>query len=194
MTNETQTTATAEQGSAIKFRANSDCHTAWNHQGVMVTTWRDGRKQEFNPKRAAMENRSHAEQHGWEQRMADSGAIEFEKISDKTARTNAKFDARQRLIDHYESGSESWNIKATARATGPDVGLVIQALIALGKVADVDAANAMFDKVAVKREITRDAVVGLFWAAKDVATKIAEIKAAGRAYAVSADDLLADAE
>jgi hypothetical protein len=175
-----------------KFRANSDYRQEWNHQGIQVTTWRDGTVQQFNPKKASPECRFHAEQHGWDQRTADSGAIELDKIPNKADRIAAKKANRQRLIDHYESGSTSWTIKAVPRATGPDMGLLVRAMGALGMADSVDVANEVFEMVATKREITRDEVIAMFWAAPDIALKVADLRIADKPQpATSAADLIA---
>lgn len=174
-----------------KFRSNSDFARSWVN-GRLEIVWRGGEKQVFDPAKAAKANRDHAEQHGWEQRIGDSAALELEKVSGKTERMAAKKAAMQRLIDHYESGAVDWNVRQAVRvAAGPNLLLLLRALMALGKVTDVDSMGALLGKVAESRRITRDEAVALFWAAPDVAVKVAELQIEARPGKISADDLIA---
>lgn len=146
----------------------------------------------FDPALVSAENRARAMMHGFKQRIIDNAAIKAE--DNGRVNVQAKFDAMKQIIDHLESGAADWNVKQAARATGPDVGLLIRALIEMGKTATVEAANVLFERLAVKREITRDEAVKLLWDAKDVGLKVAELRAEAKTGKVDADDLLDDLE
>ena len=62
---------------------------------------------------ASATNRTYAEAHGWSARIGDvlaqsAGTTIAEKMADGKA-----------LIGHYESGSESWNVRGTKKAVDP---------------------------------------------------------------------------
>lgn len=80
----------------------------------------------FDPTKAAQGNRLQAERHGWIQRIVDSAAIgRTDKegvIIPEAERTQAKFDGILEMIQHYESGGESWN---RSGARGVDFGLIL---------------------------------------------------------------------
>lgn len=146
----------------------------------------------FDPALVSAENRARAMMHGFKQRIIDNAAIKAE--DNGKVNVQAKFDAMRQIIDHLESGATDWNVKQAARATGPDAGLLIRALIEMGKTASVEAANVLFERLAAKREITREEAIKLLWDAKDVGLKVAELRAEARTGKVDADDLLDDLE
>ena len=146
----------------------------------------------FDPALVSAENRARAMMHGFKQRIIDNAAIKAE--DNGKVNVQDKFDAMRQIIDHLESGATDWNVKQAARATGPDAGLLIRALIEMGKTASVEAANVLFERLAAKREITREEAIKLLWDAKDVGLKVAELRAEARTGKVDADDLLDDLE
>jgi hypothetical protein len=145
----------------------------------------------FNPQRASLVNREYAQFFGWANRFMNKAAT---SANPETGRTDAeeKYTAVKALVEFYHQGGDAWDMKATgARATGPDIGLLVRALVAMGKAADVDAANVLFEKLATKREITREEAIKLLWDAKDVKIKVAELRAATNSK-INADDLLGE--
>ena len=146
----------------------------------------------FNPQRASLINRDYAQFFGWANRFMNKAAT---SANPETGRTDPqdKYDAVKALVDFYHAGGDSWDMKATGggRTAGPDVGLLVRALVAMGKAANVDAANGLFTKLAAKRDITREEAIKLLWDAKDVKIKVAELRAATSSK-VDADDLLGE--
>ena len=173
-------------GKPVQFRSNSDVQVFWRN-GKMFSVWRDGLIQTFNKYLCSVKAREGFEDHGIEQRMADTGAIEIDKIPNKLDRVKAKQEARARLIEHYQSGTDDWSPKAKAGG-GLDIGLVIRALIDLGYAADVDAAELLFLELSPD---SRDEGAKMLAGAKDVSLKMAELRIEGRPAAVSAADIIA---
>lgn len=112
--------------------------------------------------------------------------------ADGKASPAEKYAAAKAMIEHFESGTDDWNMKGTPRNTGPDIGLLIQALMALHGVESVDAANALIDKTAAKHSIDRDAVVAKLWGAKDVVAWVAAHRLEARKFEINSDDFLAE--
>ena len=152
----------------LKFRANSLTHTAWSDdRKVRTTTWRDGRVQTFDRSRVSTACDDMAAQQGWDTRLDDAKALDRAKYATMAAFNEAKFDRVQRLIDHYSTGTEQWNL-AVAAAKGPDFDLIEEAVEAWqsdgGRTADVEGLLAM--TISTKRAEDREGAL-LFWANSD---------------------------
>jgi hypothetical protein len=74
--------------------------------------------------------RTYAAYHGFGQRIGDAAAIERALNGGKTASPQAKWDAMNALVSHYNSGAEGWSPKASDRI-GSDELLLARALSAL---------------------------------------------------------------
>lgn len=175
--------------------------------GVMTQRWLDGRLETvvhgtsggdvsivFDPARASATNRARAMAFGWQQRLADAGAIETTDAYGNEVPAAQRADQRANrltaLRDHYETGTEEWRLVSRAATGAPDAGLTILAMIRAGLASDANGANGMVAGIAAKRGIDRSAALRL-WAGSDrVAAAIAEIKA--ERAPVSAADLEAE--
>ena len=190
---DTPKTLVADAASQVTFRANSDFHRTWNHQGVLVVTWRDGAVQTFNPAKASPSTRAKAAQHGFEQRIGDSAALEIDKIPAKAERVQAKKDAMQRLIDHYESGADEWNIRVAARVAGPrgpDAGLILRGMMR-GLDVDLEGAEWWVRELMNARGVERTAAL-VEWSKTDkVRAAILAIQAE-KIPPKTAEDLMAE--
>lgn len=65
--------------------------------------------------------------HGMIQRISDAAAISRDAETGKPASAQDKFDAMQRLVAHYESGTSEWSRKPVA-GEGKSGGLLFRAL------------------------------------------------------------------
>lgn len=92
----------------------------------------------FDPDKVSAENRARAMMHGFKQRIIDAGALEAG--ADGKVDVAQKYAEMARVADHLMSGSPDWNVKASGDGFGA-VSLVSQALVRIGKFADVVAAN-----------------------------------------------------
>ena len=54
-------------------------------------------------------NRARAEMHGFVQRISDAAAMARDSKTGASATPQQKFDAMQRLVEHYMSGAEEWS-------------------------------------------------------------------------------------
>lgn len=66
-----------------------------------------------------------AARHGFKQRISDGAAMARDQKTGLPATEAEKFDAMQRLADHYQSGAEQWGLVATQGARG---GFLFEAL------------------------------------------------------------------
>lgn len=175
----------------VKFRANSDVTAAWVN-GKLLFTFRDLATMTFNPALVAQANRSHAELHGWEQRLRDSMAIEKDNYPDKKVPLADRKAALRRLLDHYQSGATEWNMPQAARNTAPDAAMVALAISRVyGKT--LDEAAAMIVALAQKRSIEHEAAVAAWAAGDKIAKEIVVIRSERKtADAPASDDLLAE--
>ena len=145
----------------------------------------------FDPKKASAANRAYAEKFGWDNRIKNKTSVTADKATGKVDQAE-KFALAKALVEFYEAGGEAWEMKSGARQTGPDIGLLVRALIELGLAKDVDGANAQFQALALSRKIDRDGAIALLWTAKDVAIKVNEIRTRERTYSHDATSLLAE--
>lgn len=96
------------------------------------------------------ENKAHAIMHGMEQRIRDAAAIPRDKDTGASATPQDKFDAMQRLAEHYASGATEWSIK---RGEGSGIGarsITIEA-IARAKDCDYQTAEDMVNRFAMSK-------------------------------------------
>jgi len=147
----------------------------------------------FDPNKASAANRARAMGFGWQQRLADAGAIESTDKDGNPIPAPQRADRRLARItalrDHYESGSDVWEVRARAEG-GVDAGLTILAMIRAGFAADVEAANGMIERGAAKRGIERAAMLRVWAGADKIVAAVAAIKA--ERSTVDADDLAAE--
>ena len=71
-----------------------------------------------------------ATQHGLVQRISDRAAISRNTETGKPATADEKWAAMKELVDHYESGSADWGMRATrSGTTGAGVELLVECLM-----------------------------------------------------------------
>lgn len=69
----------------------------------------------FDMAKASAECRARAERHGWEQRLGDRAAISKDTKTGKSATVEEKRSAVAELVDYYQTGAESWELKGAPR-------------------------------------------------------------------------------
>lgn len=193
--------ATAQGGEAApkgpKQRANS-AYIFTLRDGKLVWTYPGIGELVLDPDKVSATNRARFIVHGMKQRVNDAAALD----ADASGRVDprAKFEEMKRMIEHLESGTEEWNMRPSAGATGP-ASYVTQALVALGTYQGVDVstpdlANAFVRRVAehpkfaLKGEMAK-ARKWLEANSKIIREKIAELRAA-EAPAIDADAALGE--
>lgn len=113
--------------------------------------------------------------HGFIQRISDAAAISRNPETGQPATPEDKREAMARLVEWYESGTEEWSRRREAGA-GPDTGITLQAMIdVFGGTAE--AARGMIQSLADKRGITPNEARAVFASSREVAARIAQIKA-----------------
>lgn len=95
------------------------------------------------------ENKAHAIMHGMEQRIRDAAAIPRDKTTGASATPQDKYDAMQRLAEHYASGSPDWGIRRV-EGSGGAKSITIEA-IARAKECDYETAESMVDRFAMSK-------------------------------------------
>lgn len=116
---------------------------AFNVLGVGILT--------FDPTKVDAANRTHAEFHGWKQRIVDGAAISRDTTTGQPATPKEKYDAMAELIAHYESGSAEWS---RAGGGGGGKSITIEAIARVQNLS-YEAAEAEVDAMAVKRNEER---------------------------------------
>lgn len=144
-----------------------------------------------DPDKLSAQNRARAMIHGIIQRISDGGALSRNPENGQPATPADKRARMVRIADHLMSGTTEWALKAVV-GEGVNVGLVIRAMIAMGKARDVDHANELIGKLAAKHGVERDAAVKMLADAGDIKAKMLELRAAEVKVTKTADDLLAD--
>lgn len=79
------------------------------------------------------DNLRHAAIHGMIQRISDAAAISRNPETGAAASPEAKLEAMQKLVAHYESGTAEWT---RVREAGPKGGLLFEALVRMGNSAE----------------------------------------------------------
>lgn len=113
--------------------------------------------------------------HGFIQRVSDAAAISRNRDTGQPATPQDKRDAMAVLVEHYESGTEDWARRREAGA-GPDTGITLQAIMDVFKT-DAAGARGMIASLAERRSITVNEARAVFASAKEVAARIAQLKA-----------------
>lgn len=70
----------------------------------------------FEVAKASATNRDYAVLHGFAARIGDNAAIAKSKENNFTVTEAMRREAVLELVNHYESGAEAWNVKASAKA------------------------------------------------------------------------------
>lgn len=148
-------------------------------------------KFEFDPDKVSATNRARAMIHGFVQRISDGGALSRDPDTGLPATPQAKFDKMCRIRDHLESGAEEWQLVPAANPEA-NAGLVIRAMIALGKARDVDHAEARIEGLRAKHDtaekpVDRKAAVKMLAATSDIGAKMIELRAADAAARAKMD-------
>lgn len=130
-------TETTQPAATPKKRANS----------AAIFTVQDGKltwdygplgKAVFDPNKASAENRARAMLHGFKQRIGDKAALEADPATGKTSPAE-KLAKQLQIIEHLESGSTDWNMKAGGG--GGNVSYVTRALVRLGVYSGTDVSD-----------------------------------------------------
>lgn len=95
-----------------KVKSNSVVSVELANGKLQFTVVGTGTPLVFNHHAAAASLRERAELHGWKQRISDAAAIPRDTETGASATPAEKRAAMQRLIEHYESGTEEWSLKA----------------------------------------------------------------------------------
>ncbi len=162
-----------------RAKSNTVVTSEWDNQLQVLSIKVLGAGQVvFNPNRASQQCRDHAEIHGWTQRLSNATAIA--KRDGISATAQQKYEAVVRLRDHYETGTEEWDL--TARARGPQTDQwVLRAIAALKGIDYAGALQMALDKANERKVSVVDVVNG--WATvKAVGDKVAELRFAASGF------------
>ena len=121
------------------------------------------------------DNRDHAEDHGWIQRLSDGAAL------GAGATPQAKFDRISSIRDHYESGSPNWNLKASS--TG-QLEIIAKAIMR-GMNKTPEQAKQLLQATMAKKNCDLKGALTIWEEADVVAQAISDIRAE-RAQAIAA--------
>lgn len=147
----------------------------------------------FDRSKTSIECRHVAEMKGWKFTLEDSAALSRDTETGKSATPEEKFAAIKAIADHYMSGVTVWGRARAAGGAVDDAGMVVLALARV-KECDVDAANAMIERMMVKKAIERKAVLANLRTNPAIVKAVGEIRAERAAANKSANaaDLLAE--
>lgn len=128
----------------MKPKSNSVVTVQRTEAGNILVTVLGAGVVEFDPSKASAATRSHAEFHGWKQRLADAAAMSRDPENGAAATPAEKEAAIRELADFYMSGTEDWSRVGVG---GGGKSITIEA-IAAEKGIDYDAAEAMVEEFA----------------------------------------------
>jgi hypothetical protein len=103
---------------------------------------------DFNLQKVHAANRDYAALHGFIQRISDGAAMSRDSTNGAPASPADKLAAMERLVEHYESGSDQWRLTATGEGGGRSI--TVEAIAQVQSV-DYDTAYARVEAFAAKR-------------------------------------------
>lgn len=174
-----------------KAKSNSVVTTTFDHDGDRIIFKVIGAGElVFHRKRASIECRHVAELFGWKQRIVDAAAVSRDPQTGQPATAATKFARMKELVEHYETGTTTWERKAAA--PGLDSGLVI---LAMTRVLERDPAGIedILGKTMTKRGVDRAGALRVWAQSAQVAEMMTAIQNE-RGQRASADDLLDEME
>lgn len=140
-------------------------------------------------KQVNTDNATRAMHHGFIQRVSDAAALSRDTETGKPASPADKLEAMRRIVDHYNSGSADWSIRAASGdGASPVAGITLKALAAVQNM-PLDEMRQRVEALAEKRGITTKALLATLAKQPAVAAKIAEMRAPA---GIDADDLLGE--
>lgn len=86
----------------------------------------------FHADRASAACNAYANLHGWKQRLNDKMAVGVDAESGRRIPDAEKLAMLRPLIDHYESGSDEWEL----RVAGGNASLLVRVLVQVGLMTD----------------------------------------------------------
>jgi hypothetical protein len=175
-----------------KPKSNSVITHTLREDGCIVFTVLGAGEIVFDPSKVSEPLAQRAAFHGYIQRISDGGALSRNADTGRPATPEDKLARMSLIADHLMAGGSDWNLRVSSGPRGVDGGLIVMAIIKAGLAADVDAANALVDRVATKRDIDRAAALKVWAETEQVLRAIAEIKASRSK--VDATDLLGEIE
>ena len=165
----------------VNFGETGIMRKAWL-SGKLVFSFFDGGKLTFDKRLVTQTNRANAEDHGWEARIGDAGAVLVADFPNRAARAAEARRRMEVLVNHYQSPSEDWEIKVT-RQSGPTKADVVEALNRVFPGKDAEAAIVA---MMTKRNLEEKSALAVWAETREVAKALIDIKAE-RAVAAAAN-------
>ena len=173
-------------------KADQDVRITREHDGCIRIIVRGFDALVFNPARASLLNRDYAQFFGWANRFMNKAAVSADP---NTGRVNlaSKHTAIAELVDFYEAGGDEWTMGGKPVVKGPDAGMLVRAMVRLGKARDVDHANEVIAGFERSKGKTREEIVGILWKDARVVEAVKSLRAEDRLASMNADaDALLD--
>lgn len=162
-----------------KPKANSILTHEVRGDGALVIHVKGCEDVVFRRTLASTVTRDRAEYHGWVQRLCDGAAKARNTADGKPAPASEKRAAIQRLADHYETGTESWNlVREGGGGGGPGLDTTILAAVSEATGRDLGAVRAMVAEGATKRGMKPADYLAQLATAKAVAPVLERMRAA----------------
>lgn len=141
------------------------------------------------------DNRDYAEYHGWAQRIPDKAAINRADkagvVRTRVEMNRLKDAAIGRVIEHYESGTADWSMKAISGAReSVDHSLTVQAICDVQGISH-DVAMKWIAETATRLNISKSATMDALAINPKFAERVAELREA-RVADVDPEELLVD--
>lgn len=149
-------------------------------EGVITFDFEDLGTLTFHAEKASKSCRERAEMHGWAARLGDAAAL------GKDASKVEKKAEIERLIKHYESGTEDWSLRKPGRAP-TSLGKVVAAMVSIGIAKDTEDAIEKIHRLAAKRNVDDKEAVKIWAETSTIKLEIARMDAVG---GVDAQELL----
>lgn len=172
----------------MRVKENSQLTIMPLHGGQLQLTFKGFPALTFTPGLDSLLNRKRAEYSGFKQAWENRGLQD-----NKAPRTlEERYASLKAWRDHHEDGSDLWVVPATGDR-GVDTGIVILAMIRVGKARDVETAEVLIQRSMVKTGLDRTEFLKALSKAGDIAPTIRAIRdeRAAAANPLNSDVLLA---
>jgi hypothetical protein len=126
--------------------------------------------------------------HGFKQRVCDAGAMSRNPDTGESATPEEKFAAMFRLVEHYASGTDEWNLRASGGGSGGEGSLIVRALAEV-QGTDPETMREKVERNAEKRGVTVKAYLAGVAKIPAVAEAMARLRPAP---VIDADELLGE--
>lgn len=159
-----------------KAKSNAVTQHAFQHDGNILFRVPNVGEAVLRVDQVSLENRHKAMLEGFVKRVVNMAAISRNTDTGASATPTEKWARMHAAIEHYNSGSTMWGMKAAEGSGLGDDGIIVQALMRVKSVT-IERVNELVEAMMVKHSLERKAVLANLRKSEPIIRMVAEIKA-----------------